>query len=99
MAMNEFIEIEVAYAKPSLQKIISLKVPRGISILEGIKLSGILQFFPEIDLKRASIGIFSKQKVLTDLLNQGDRIEIYRPLKIDPKDARRAKAKQKAKKN
>lgn len=89
------IEIEVAYATPLKQVIIALTVPAGSTILAAIRLSGILQQFPEIDLACQPVGVFSKKRALTDVLQAGDRIEIYRPLTIDPKEARRAKAKKK----
>ena len=89
------IEIEVAYATPLKQVIIALTVPAGSTILAAVRLSGILQQFPEIDLACQPVGVFSKKRALTDVLQAGDRIEIYRPLTIDPKEARRAKAKKK----
>jgi putative ubiquitin-RnfH superfamily antitoxin RatB of RatAB toxin-antitoxin module len=83
------LTIEVAYATVETQKIISLQVIRGSTIETVIDKSGILEFFPEIDLSHQKIGIFSKSKKLTDIVSDGDRIEIYRPLSIDPKEARR----------
>jgi len=93
--MNKLIRVEVAYARPERQEIISLEVEAGCSIQRAIELSGILQAFPDIDLQRQPVGIFSKKHELTDILQAGDRVEIYRPLTIDPKEARRAKAKKK----
>jgi len=95
--MTEHIQVEVAYASRERGEIIALTVPAGVNIREAIELSGILQLFPEIDLNQQSVGIFSKKRELTDELAAGDRVEIYRPLTIDPKEARRAKAKMKAK--
>ncbi len=86
------IKVEVAYATPQMQRIISLEVSKETTIENAIKHSGILEIFPEIDLTRQKVGIFSKIKKLSNLVNAGDRIEIYRPLLIDPKDARRKKA-------
>lgn len=87
--------VEVAYALPDRQEIIPLQVEDGCNIRRAIELSGILQHFPDIDLAHQQVGIFSKKRQLTHVLADGDRIEIYRPLTIDPKEARRAKAKKK----
>ena len=91
--MSKLITVEVAYAKPDDQRLIVIKVGETCTIESVIYQSGILTFFPEIDLTRQKVGIFGKVKQLTDYVMDGDRIEIYRPLIIDPKEARRAKAK------
>jgi len=93
MATDELISIEVAYARPEAQVILALRVKPGCTILEAIRLSGILQQFPEIDLEQQPVGIFSQPKRLHDTLREADRIEIYRPLLVDPKEGRRRKAK------
>ncbi len=85
--------VEVAYARPNQQWIVQVQVEEGCTIHTAIVCSGILQQCPEIDLTKQKVGIFSKPHQLTDKVNEGDRIEIYRPLVIDPKEARRAKAK------
>lgn len=95
MVENKFITVEVAYARPDCQRIIALQIEIGSTIESAIKRSGILTLFPEIDLAKQKVGVFSKSRELTDEVQAGDRIEIYRPLLIDPKDARRAKAKKK----
>ena len=88
------INIEVAYALPDKQKLLSLKVAAGTTMFEAVKQSGISEFFPELDIASASMGIFGKvegspkQRVLTE----GERVEIYRPLTADPKDNRKARA-------
>jgi putative ubiquitin-RnfH superfamily antitoxin RatB of RatAB toxin-antitoxin module len=88
------ITVEVAYATPVTQKIISLEVDADFSIETIIDKSGILEIFPEIDLTKQKVGVFSKTKKLTDKIKDGDRIEIYRALTIDPKEARRKRAKE-----
>lgn len=93
MAIEKKIKIEVAYATPLQQKIISVEVLEGCTIQEGIAQSGIFTLFPEIDLATHKVGIFSIQKKLSDIVQAGDRIEIYRPLVIDPKEARRRRVK------
>lgn len=92
--MSDFalIQIEVAYASPTEQAVLSLRVPIGTSVEAAIRASGILQHFPEIDLATAPLGRFAKRCGLDDLVQSGDRIEIYRPLLADPKEVRRLRA-------
>jgi putative ubiquitin-RnfH superfamily antitoxin RatB of RatAB toxin-antitoxin module len=84
--------IEVAYALPDQQTLIAVTVEAGCTIEAAIDRSGILERHPEINLSQQKIGIFSKVRQLSDVVNEGDRIEIYRGLTIDPKDARRQRA-------
>ena len=86
------MRIEVAFAKPGQQVILTLDLAEGATAKMAIQQSGILQRFPEIDLEKSKIGIFSKLCKLDHVLRQGDRVEIYRPLQADPKDARRTRA-------
>jgi len=95
MAMNKLLPIEVSYAAKEKQKIIALIVEEGATIEAAILASGILDLFPEIELTQQKVGVFSKLRQLSDEVKAGDRIEIYRPLIIDPKEARRLKAKKK----
>ena len=88
MDLKKFF-VEVAYALPQEQCILTLEVEEGTNIETVIDRSGILEKFPDIDLMKQKVGIFSKIKKLTDKVFAGDRIEIYRPLLIDPKEARR----------
>jgi hypothetical protein len=92
--MSEHIHIEIAYATPKEQLIIPLKVPVTMTAEQAIEQSEILKKFPEIDLKRNKIGIFSKPCALDMQLREGDRIEIYRPLRADPKEIRKRRAAQ-----
>lgn len=87
------INIEVAYAHPDRQELIALFVEDNTTIEAAIRLSGVLERFPEIDLAKQKIGVFSKTCQLTNVVHAGDRIEIYRPLAVDPKEARRKRAK------
>lgn len=95
MGLNK-IKIEVAYAAPQDQRIFTVEIEVGSTIQAAIQRSGILAIYPEIDLTKQKVGIFSKSRQLSDLVNDDERIEIYRPLIIDPKEARRAKAKRKS---
>lgn len=93
MATDKKFFVEVAYATPAAQKIISLEIEPGLTIETVIDRSGIVEFFPEIDLMKQKVGVFGEIKKLTDIVQAKDRIEIYRPLVIDPKEARRKRAK------
>ena len=83
--------VEVAFATPERQKIAKLRVPPGTTVAEAIELSGIVRDFPEAG-KRAGVGIFGRKVAEEHILQEGDRVEIYRPLLIDPKEARRRNA-------
>lgn len=86
------IKIEIIYALPEEQELLDLQVENETCIEEAIKQSGILQKYPEIDLTVNKVGIFSQITNLDMPLRDGDRIEIYRPLIIDPKEARKNRA-------
>lgn len=89
----DVISIEVAYATVDEQVILALQASPGITVGEAIHRSGIQQRFPEIDLMRQKVGIFSRPVELTQALRHKDRVEIYRPLIADPKEMRRQRAK------
>ncbi|MFT5550148.1 MAG: putative ubiquitin-RnfH superfamily antitoxin RatB of RatAB toxin-antitoxin module [Candidatus Azotimanducaceae bacterium] len=84
--------IEVAYATPQRQKIVECEVDTGTSLRDAVKLSSILQYFPEIEVETCDLGIFGKAVAPQYELADGDRIEIYRPLIADPKEIRRQRA-------
>lgn len=89
------INVEVAYALPDEQCLLTVEVPWNSTIVFAVQKSGILQRFPQIDLQRQTVGVFGKIQALSDIVQAGDRIEIYRALQIDPKEARRQRAKKK----
>ncbi|MGH8728725.1 MAG: RnfH family protein [Burkholderiales bacterium] len=88
MVPNE-IAVEVVYALPHEQKSIRLTVASNATVQEALELSGLLANHPEIDLE--NVGIFGKRVQQNTVLQDRDRIEIYRPLAVDPKEARRAR--------
>lgn len=90
---NDNITVQVAYATPTAYAIISVSLPRGSAVFDAIHSSQLLNQFPEINLRVYRVGIFSKHVQLQDPLSEGDRVEIYRPLLVDPKEIRRRKAK------
>ncbi|MCB1789596.1 MAG: RnfH family protein [Gammaproteobacteria bacterium] len=86
------ITVEVAYARPGEQVLEQLRVSATSTVEAVIAQSGILDRFPEIDLKVNKVGVFGKATALSASLSEGDRIEIYRPLIADPKEARKKRA-------
>ncbi|MDJ0740529.1 MAG: RnfH family protein [Gammaproteobacteria bacterium] len=86
------ITVEVVFAKPGEQVLEQLRVPADATVEAAIRRSGILERFPEIDLGANKVGIFGKATKLGEGLHDGDRIEIYRPLIADPKEARKKRA-------
>ncbi len=92
MTDDAFIDVEVAYAQPDRQVIVPLRLSVGITAREAVRQSGLLERFPEIDGRKLSIGVFGTAVSPCAPLAQGDRVEIYRPLQVDPKEARRLRA-------
>jgi putative ubiquitin-RnfH superfamily antitoxin RatB of RatAB toxin-antitoxin module len=88
----ESINIEVAYAVPEKQIIRAVNVDIGTTIGAAIVQSGIMVDFPNLELEDAKVGIFGKAAIMTTVLNDGDRVEIYRDLIADPKEVRRKRA-------
>lgn len=87
------IEVEVAYARPDVQRLLRLHVPEGTTMVEAVRRSGIAEEFPEIDPASADLGIFGKVvKNHDQVLREKDRVEIYRPLINDPKEQRAKRA-------
>ena len=84
--------VEVAYALPDKQSLVSLEVEKGTTLKEAIEVSGILDSFEQIDLTKDRVGIFSKFATLDTVLREKDRVEIYRPLIADPKQVRKERA-------
>jgi hypothetical protein len=84
--------VEVVYALPDKQSLVSLEVEEGTTIKEAIEASGVLDTYDQIDLTRDKVGIFSKFAKLDTVLREKDRVEIYRPLIADPKKVRKERA-------
>lgn len=88
------ITVEVVFASPGEQVLEQLHVAPDATVGHVIEVSGVLERFPEIDLKTNKVGIFGKATTLSAGVKDGDRIEIYRPLIADPKEARKKRAAQ-----
>ena len=89
---HDTIEVEVVYALPQAQTVTAVRVPRGATIRQALVASRIAIQHPEIDLDSAQVGIFGVRRPLWTVLGEGDRVEVYRPLRADPKPARRKRA-------
>ena len=86
------MRIEVVYATPSRQELVELSLDEPVTVAEAIRLSGIEDRFPESSLAAHDVGIWGRVVPRQTVVNDGDRIEIYRPLERDPRDARRLRA-------
>ena len=86
------IEVEVVFASSQRQRVIELQVSAGTRAREAVRQSGIAAEFPEIDADHCALGVFGERVGGDYELRPGDRVEIYRPLRLDPKEARRQRA-------
>lgn len=92
MVCVEHVIVEVIYALPGEQKCLKVSLPSGATIEEAILQSGILEEYPTIDFAECQVGVFGRIRRMQDPLQAGDRVEIYRPLSIDPMERRRRRA-------
>lgn len=90
--MNDKINIEVVYALPHEQVLLKVQAQQGATVAEVIKLSGVMERNPDIDLDKNKLGIYGKLTKADAVLRDKDRIEVYRPLLADPKEVRRKRA-------
>lgn len=86
------VRVEVIYALHDEQLLVSIDVEDGTTVREAVERSGLLQRYPQIELMPGRIGIFGRGVDLDARLHDGDRVEIYRALQADPKDARLRRA-------
>ena len=93
--MSAMIKIEVAYALEEIQYLFSESVKEGTTVIEALKGSKLLKELPGLVIDK--VGIFGKLVPYDTVLREGDRIEVYRPLKVDPRDRRRQKVEEERK--
>ncbi|MED5596366.1 RnfH family protein [Janthinobacterium sp. P210006] len=86
------IQVQVCHALPDSSFLRTLTVPAGTTIEQAVAQSGLLQAIPGIDLAINMVGIYGKKKTPDTVLHEHDRVEVYRPLQADPKEARRRRA-------
>ncbi|QBX83336.1 RnfH family protein [Citrobacter tructae] len=96
--MSAKMVVEVAYALPDKQYLQRVTLQEGATVEEAIRASGLLELRPDIDLSKNKVGIYSRPVKLADVVYDGDRVEIYRPLIADPKELRRKRAEKSANK-
>lgn len=90
MSVDGVLRVEIVYATPERQEVCSVRLPLGSSLADAIRASG--RFAHLLGEPAARVGVFGRRRALADVLKDGDRVEIYRPLQIDPKEARRRRA-------
>jgi putative ubiquitin-RnfH superfamily antitoxin RatB of RatAB toxin-antitoxin module len=90
------VRVEVVYALPLKQDVILLEVAAGATVGQALAASGMLARHPDIDVRVERLGVWGRPATLDTLLREGDRVEIYRPLQVDPKEVRRRRAASKA---
>ena len=90
MAGPELLRIEVVYALPQSQVLHALRLPAGACVRDAVEASGLLQAHPELQ-QRLALAVFGRLAEPVQRLNDGDRVELLRPLMADPKDQRRAR--------
>lgn len=88
----EATAVEVVYALPACQRVVTVPLGAGMTALEAVHASGLLGEFPELDCVALALGIYGRRVESSQRLRPGDRVEIYRPLRIDPRAARRQAA-------
>ncbi len=92
MAEQSLIAIEVVYALARSQTLIRLSVPMGTTVAQALARCGIASLHPEIDVDAVDVGIYGRSVSPMTILEEGDRVEIYRPLIVDAAQARRRRA-------
>ena len=89
---DQVLYVEVVYALPDAQEVVSVKLAEGSTLQQALEASGLLEKYPDIDLKKNKFGIFAKLSKVDTVLRDRDRVEIYRPLIADPKEVRKQRA-------
>lgn len=85
------MQVEVVFALADRQELLVVELAEGATITDAIAKSGIARRFPEIDLQALQAGVWGKPAPRSQVISDGDRVELYRPLEMDPRDARRLK--------
>ncbi len=94
MAVPEHVAVEVVYALRDRQHVSRVRHADGMTAIEAVEASGLLKIFPELAGNRLDLGVYGRVVQETQVLLPGDRVEIYRPLTADPREARRRLAAQ-----
>ncbi len=92
------MRVDVVYAASAdEQRVVAVELPADATVGNAIDASGLLRRYPEINLARNAVGIFGERVTLDRVLEDGERVEIYRPLVANPREARRRRASEKRK--
>lgn len=83
------IQVEVVYARADKQCLIAVSLPSGATVADAISGSSLRRDFPEENLDAMQVGIWGHLVDRSHVLSDGDRVEFFRPLELDPKEARR----------
>jgi uncharacterized protein len=84
------LHVTVAYSPgPGVVDEVAVEVPAGATVADALRASGLLRQHPDIDLATQRVGVWGKLRAMDDALRERDRVEVYRALKVDPKEARR----------
>ncbi|MDQ5878545.1 MAG: uncharacterized protein QG616_1762 [Pseudomonadota bacterium] len=86
------MKVEVIYSLPAKSELVKLDVADGTTVLQAVEASGLLEKYPEIDVKKNKFGVYAKLAKADAVLRERDRVEIYRPLIADPKEVRKQRA-------
>jgi len=92
MSEHELMAVEAVYALPEQQKLIRFTVAAGTSARQALRLSGLAEIFPQLDVEQCALGVFGREVDSEFVLRDGDRVEVYRPLLNDPRERRRTLA-------
>lgn len=90
--MSEQIQVEVVFALPEKQTLVTLHLPEGATARDAVDASGLVAAHPEVDFGSLKLGIWAKLAKPETVLRDRDRVEIYRPLIADPKEVRKQRA-------
>ena len=85
------LNVEVVYATRELQEIVTVALDEGACAIDAVRASRLCEGHPELDVRTLRLGVFGSEAGRETIVADGDRVEIYRPLRVDPKEARRAK--------
>ena len=86
------MRVELAYADPAREVLIGFEVPAGSTVLDCVERSGLFRLAPDLGETRLGFAVFGRRVEPAAPVSEGDRIEVLRPLRIDPKEARRSRA-------
>jgi uncharacterized protein len=86
------LKIEVVFALPDRQELVTVTVEKGATVEDAIACSSLGASFPDWNLKNCAVGIWGRPVGRKQALQEGDRVELYRPLQLDPREARRTLA-------